>query len=48
MFGHGKKMVQFNNNPKSGVGMKVWSQTIGVHIKMNITNLVMGCKGHVK
>jgi len=24
MFGHGKKMVQFYNNPKFGVGMSVW------------------------
>ncbi len=25
MFGHGEKMVQFYNNPKSRVGMNVWS-----------------------
>jgi hypothetical protein len=47
MFGHGKRMVQFNNSPKSRVGMRVWSQAIGVHIKMSIANLVIGCKGHV-
>jgi len=48
MFCDGKKMVQFYSNPKFGVGMNLWSHAIGLHIKMTITNLVMGCKGHVK
>jgi hypothetical protein len=47
MFRDGKKMVQFYINPNFGMGMNVWSQTIGVHTKMSITT-VMGCKGHVK
>jgi hypothetical protein len=48
MFGHGKKMVQFYNNPNFGVGMSVWSKVIELHTKVNIINLVMGCKGCVK
>ncbi len=41
-------MVQFYSKLEFGVGMSLWSQAIGLHIKMSITNLVMGCKGHVK
>ncbi len=44
----GKKIIQFYSNPKFGVGMNVWSQVIGLHIKMSTTSLAMGCKGHVK
>jgi hypothetical protein len=40
-------MVQFDNSPKFGVRMSVWTQAIGVHTKMSIT-MVMGEKGHVK
>jgi len=48
MFGHGKEMVQFYNNPKFGVGMSVWSHVIGLNTKMGIASLVMGCKGRLK
>jgi hypothetical protein len=48
MFDNEKKGSNFISSLKFGVEMNVWSQAIGLHTKISITNLVMGCKGHVK
>jgi len=42
MFGHGTKWSNFTATPSLG------RNAIGLHIKMIITSLVMGCKGHAK
>jgi hypothetical protein len=45
MFGHGKKNGPILQQPGGNECLVISN---GLHTKMSITTLVMGCKGHVK